>query len=58
MPVIAGCGYGTRTAIEYAKEAERLGADGILLMPPYLTEGSQEGLRAHIAAVCRRRSSA
>jgi len=51
-PVIASSGYGTRTAIEYVKEAEGLGADGVLLLPPYLTEGSQEGLRAHIAAVC------
>jgi 5-dehydro-4-deoxyglucarate dehydratase len=53
LPVIAAAGYGTRTAIEYATEAERLGADGILLLPPYLTEGSQEGLRAHITAVCK-----
>ena len=51
-PVIAGCGYGTRTAIEYAREAERLGADGLLLMPPYLVEASQEGLRAHVTAIC------
>ena len=51
-PIIAGTGYGTRTAIEYAREAERLGADGLLLMPPYLVEASQEGLRAHIAAIC------
>ncbi|MFC7554149.1 5-dehydro-4-deoxyglucarate dehydratase [Pseudoroseomonas wenyumeiae] len=53
VPIVAGAGYGTRTAIEYAKEAERLGAAGILLMPPYLTETSQAGLRAHIAAVCK-----
>jgi 5-dehydro-4-deoxyglucarate dehydratase len=53
LPVIASAGYGTRTAIEYAKESERLGADGILLLPPYLTEGSQQGLRAHIDAVCK-----
>ena len=53
FPVIAASGYGTRTAIEYAAEAERLGADGILLLPPYLTEGSQEGLRAHVAAICK-----
>ncbi len=52
-PVIAGCGYGTRTAIAYAQEAERLGADGLLLMPPYLVEASQEGLRAHITAICQ-----
>ncbi len=53
LPAIASAGYGTRTAIEYVKEAERLGADGILLLPPYLTEGSQEGLRAHITAICK-----
>jgi len=53
FPVIAASGYGTRTAIEYAQEAERLGADGLLLLPPYLTEGSQEGLRAHISAICK-----
>jgi 5-dehydro-4-deoxyglucarate dehydratase len=52
-PIIAGTGYGTRTAIAYAQEAERLGADGLLLMPPYLSEGSQAGLRAHVTAVCR-----
>ncbi len=28
------------------------GADGLLLLPPYLVNGSQEGLAAHIAAVC------
>ncbi|EHM03241.1 5-dehydro-4-deoxyglucarate dehydratase [Acetobacteraceae bacterium AT-5844] len=53
VPIVAGAGYGTRMAIEYAKEAERLGAAGILLMPPYLTETSQAGLRAHITAVCK-----
>jgi 5-dehydro-4-deoxyglucarate dehydratase len=53
VPVIAGTGYGTRLAIAYAQEAERLDADGLLLMPPYLVEGSQDGLRAHIAAICK-----
>jgi 5-dehydro-4-deoxyglucarate dehydratase len=58
LPVIAAAGYGTRTAIAYAEEAERLGADGLLLLPPYLVEGTQEGLGAHIAAVCRATSLA
>jgi 5-dehydro-4-deoxyglucarate dehydratase len=53
IPIIAGAGYGTRMAIAFAHEAERVGADGILLMPPYLTEGSQEGLRAHVTGVCK-----
>jgi 5-dehydro-4-deoxyglucarate dehydratase len=53
VPVIAGAGYGTATAIELAQAAERAGADGILLLPPYLTETPQDGLAAHIEAVCK-----
>ncbi|WP_420476892.1 5-dehydro-4-deoxyglucarate dehydratase [Noviherbaspirillum sp. ST9] len=53
MPIIAGAGGGTTLAIKYAQEAERLGAQGILLLPHYLTEASQEGLVAHVEAVCR-----
>jgi len=53
MPIIAGAGGGTTLAIRYAQEAERLGAQGILLLPHYLTEASQAGLVAHIEAVCR-----
>ncbi|MEO5688665.1 MAG: 5-dehydro-4-deoxyglucarate dehydratase [Burkholderiaceae bacterium] len=52
-PIVAGAGGGTTLAIKYAQEAERLGAQGILLLPHYLTEGSQAGLVAHIEAVCR-----
>jgi 5-dehydro-4-deoxyglucarate dehydratase len=52
-PIVAGAGGGTTLAIKYAQEAERLGAQGILLLPHYLTEGSQEGLIEHVAAVCR-----
>ena len=52
-PIVAGAGGGTTLAIKYAQEAERLGAQGILLLPHYLTEGSQAGLVAHVEAVCR-----
>lgn len=52
IPLIAATGFGTKTAIEYAQEAERLGADGLLLLPPYLTESSQAGLYEHIRAIC------
>ena len=52
-PILAGAGGPTRVAIQYAQEAERLGAQGILLLPHYLTEASQEGLIAHVQAVCR-----
>ncbi|MEO8857615.1 MAG: 5-dehydro-4-deoxyglucarate dehydratase [Burkholderiaceae bacterium] len=52
VPIIAGAGGNTRFAIACAQEAERLGAHGILLMPHYLTEAGQEGLMAHVQAVC------
>ncbi|MCM2551269.1 5-dehydro-4-deoxyglucarate dehydratase, partial [Burkholderia glumae] len=53
VPILAGAGGPTRVAIEYAKEAQRLGANGILLMPHYLTEASQEGIAAHAEEVCK-----
>ena len=52
VPIIAGAGYGTATAIQYAKEAERIGAQGILLLPHYLTEATIAGIEEHVAAVC------
>ncbi|MBR7781769.1 5-dehydro-4-deoxyglucarate dehydratase [Undibacterium luofuense] len=53
VPLLAGAGGSTRHAIACAQEAERLGADGILLLPHYLTEASQDGLIAHIEQVCK-----
>jgi 5-dehydro-4-deoxyglucarate dehydratase len=52
IPVVAGCGYGTRTAIEFARAAEQAGADGLLLFPPYLVNAEPAGLIAHARAVC------
>ncbi|RKP47048.1 5-dehydro-4-deoxyglucarate dehydratase [Pararobbsia silviterrae] len=52
VPILAGAGGATRVAIAYAQEAQRLGASGILLMPHYLTEASQEGIAAHVEQVC------
>ncbi len=52
VPVIAGCGYGTRTAIQFARAAEQAGADGLLLLPPYLLNAESAGLIAHAKAVC------
>ena len=53
LPVLAGVGYGTALAIEFARRAENAGADGVLLLPPYLIQAEQEGLYRHIAAICR-----
>jgi 5-dehydro-4-deoxyglucarate dehydratase len=52
VPVFAGCGYGTRTAIQYARVAEEAGADGLLLFPPYLVNAESTGLIEHVRAVC------
>ncbi|TFY97710.1 5-dehydro-4-deoxyglucarate dehydratase [Ramlibacter humi] len=53
VPIIAGAGGPTRFAIACAQAAEQAGAQGVLLLPHYLTEASQEGLAAHVEAVCR-----
>ena len=52
VPVVAGCGYGTAIAKQFAKTAETAGADGILLLPPYLVNSESSGLMAHVEAVC------
>ncbi|SFU28608.1 5-dehydro-4-deoxyglucarate dehydratase [Pseudoduganella namucuonensis] len=52
VPILAGAGGATRVAIEYAQEAERLGAQGVLLLPHYLTESNQDGLMRHVEEVC------
>ena len=53
MPIIGAAGAGTSLAVQYARETERAGAQGLLLLPHYLTEASQEGLFEHVQAVCR-----
>jgi len=52
VPVVAGCGYGTAIARQFAKTAEAAGADGLLLLPPYLVNSEPAGLMAHVEAVC------
>ena len=52
MPLIAPCGYGTEMAKDLARSAEAAGADGLLLMPPYLTESERDGIATHVEAVC------
>lgn len=53
LPLLAGVGYGTEMAIEFAKAAEANGAEGLLVLPPYLVRSEQEGLRRHLTAICR-----
>ena len=52
IPVIAGTGSNcTETAIYLSKEAEKMGADGLLLVSPYYNKSTQKGLIAHYTAI-------
>jgi 5-dehydro-4-deoxyglucarate dehydratase len=51
LPVIAGAGYGTRMALGFVKAAEEAGADGLLVLPPYLLQAEQKGLYEHYRRV-------
>lgn len=51
VPVIAGAGDSVSTAIEQATAARELGADGVLLLPPYLVHAPQRGLVEYVRAV-------
>ncbi|GFE17707.1 putative 5-dehydro-4-deoxyglucarate dehydratase 1 [Streptomyces glebosus] len=47
VPVIAGTGYGTALAVQFAGLAHAAGADGLLALPPYLVVPGQQGLLTH-----------
>ena len=52
VPLIAGTGSNdTRRAVEQSVEAQRLGADALLVVTPYYNRASREGLIAHYNAV-------
>lgn len=52
IPVIAGTGSNcTETAVYLSAEAQRRGADGLLLVSPYYNKATQNGLKAHFKAV-------
>ena len=44
IPVIAGVGFGQRLGVEMAQAAEKAGADGVLMFPPYYPQAEEEGL--------------
>jgi 5-dehydro-4-deoxyglucarate dehydratase len=51
VPVYAGAGGSVAQAKVFTKTAEEAGADGILLLPPYLVEMPQAGLIAYTREV-------
>lgn len=56
VPVLASAGGSTKQAIQNAQDAQAAGAEGLLMLPPYLTENDQEGLFQHVSAVCAQTS--
>lgn len=51
VPVIAGAGGPLGHAIEVAKAAADAGADGLLVLPPYLVGGTQAGLASYVEKI-------
>src|SRR6476659_701340 len=52
MKVVAGVGTNnTAHSVELAAQAEKLGADGVLLVTPYYNKPTQPGVAAHCEAV-------
>ena len=52
VPVIAGTGSNNTTeAIEYTQHAEKMGADGALVVTPYYNKPTQKGLYQHFKII-------
>lgn len=52
VPVIVGTGGNcTRTSIEYTKQAEELGADGVLVVTPYYNKCTNKGMIENFTAI-------
>ena len=54
IPVVAGTGSNsTETAVEFSKEAEKYGADGVLVVSPYYNKATQNGLIKHFSSIAQ-----
>lgn len=52
IPVVAGTGSNnTAHAVDLSMEAEKVGADGLLLVSPYYNKATQNGLKAHFTKI-------
>jgi 4-hydroxy-tetrahydrodipicolinate synthase len=52
LPVLVGAGaIGTRNAVRWARHAEKIGADGLLVMPPYYEPPTKGAILKHYAAI-------
>lgn len=54
VPVIAGTGSNcTSTAVYLSKEAQKAGADGLLVVSPYYNKATQKGMKQHFTEVAK-----
>lgn len=54
LPVVPGTGYsGTKQTIEISKYAEEVGADGVLVVPPYYVVPTPEGIYQHFKTLAK-----
>jgi len=52
VPVIAGAGSNsTAEAVDFAKHAESVGADAVLVVMPYYNKPNQRGMKAHFSTI-------
>lgn len=52
VPVLVGTGHEwTARCIRYSQDAERFGADGVMIIPPYYSTPTDDEIFAHYAAV-------
>lgn len=52
VPVVAGTGSNcTETAVYLSKEAQKAGADGLLIVSPYYNKATQNGLKKHFTKI-------
>nr|WP_026564405.1 5-dehydro-4-deoxyglucarate dehydratase [Bacillus sp. UNC41MFS5] len=53
VPVYTGVGGNIAHAVQFAELSERMGADGYLVLPPYLIEPEQEGLYQYLSTIIK-----
>lgn len=54
IPIIAGTGgNNTKQVIEYSKQVEKLGVDGLLIVTPYYNKCTQNGLIVHYKEIAK-----
>lgn len=52
VPMLVGCGTNcTETSVNYAVQAERLGADGVMIVTPYYNKCTDKGLITHFKRI-------